>query len=81
MAKQRFKGNLTKLTPILENKTIESKAVNLKEYHVKISMIKPYKVVDFWVRKPDENNALQLFMDELPTLNPSEYFKIEVSEV
>jgi hypothetical protein len=53
---------------------------NLKKYRVKISMIRPYEIVDFWAKKPDVNNALEAFLDELSILNPSEYFKIEVSE-
>jgi hypothetical protein len=53
---------------------------NLKKYRIKISMIKPYHCIDFWAKKPDVNNALEVFIDELFTLNPSEYFKIEVSE-
>lgn len=53
---------------------------NLKKYHLKISMTKPYEIIDFWTKKPDVNNALEVFIDELLTLNPSKYFKIEVSE-
>jgi len=53
---------------------------NLKKYRVKISMIRPYETVDFWVSKPDENNVLELFMHELLFTDSSKYFKIEISE-
>ena len=85
MAKQNSEVNRTELRPIFEkrkNKATESKAVNLKKYLVKISMIKPYEIVDFWVRKPDVNNVLELFIhNQLFTLNPNKYFKIEICEV
>lgn len=50
---------------------------NLKKWRVKIYMIKPYEIVDFWIKKPDENSALEVFIDELLTLNLSEHFRIE----
>ena len=53
---------------------------NLKKYRINISMIKPYHYVDFWGKEPDVNNALEVFIDQLFSINPSEYFKIEVSE-
>lgn len=53
---------------------------DLKKYHVKISMTKPYEISDFWAQKPDVNNVLEIFIEELFTFNPSEYFKVEVSE-
>jgi hypothetical protein len=53
---------------------------NSKKYSIKISMIKPYHCVDFWAKEPDVNNALEVFIDQLFSINPSEYFKIEVSE-
>ena len=85
MAKQHSEVNWAEPPLIFEerkNKATESKAVNLKKYLVKISMIKPYKIVDFWVRKPNVNNVLELFIhNELLTLNPNKYFKIEVCEV
>ena len=51
----------------------------LKKCRVKITMIKPFEVVDFWAKKPDVNNALEVFIGELFTLDPGEYFKVEVS--
>jgi hypothetical protein len=53
---------------------------NLKKYRIKISMIKPYHYVDFWAKEPDVNNALEVFIDQLFSINASEYFKIETSE-
>lgn len=53
---------------------------DLKKYRVKISMIRPYETVDFWINKPDENNALELFMHELLFSDLSKYFKIEISK-
>jgi glutamate synthase domain-containing protein 3 len=53
---------------------------NLKKYRLKISMIKPYEITDFWTKKPDPNNALEIFINELLTLDPNKYFKIEVTE-
>lgn len=53
---------------------------NLKKYRVKISMIRPCEIVDFWVSKPDENNALELFVQELLFTDLSKHFKIEISE-
>ena len=53
---------------------------NLEKCRVKITMIRPFEVVDFWAKKPDVNNALEVFIGELFTLDPGEYFKIEVSE-
>ena len=73
MTKQR---SADRLFPILE-----SKAEHLKKYRAKISMIRPYEIVDFWAKKPSTDNALEALIDELFTLKPSEYFKIEVSEV
>lgn len=54
---------------------------NLKKHRAKISMIKPYETVDFWVSKPDKNNALELFMHELLFTDPSKYFKIETRRI
>jgi len=54
---------------------------NLKKYRVKISMVKPYETVDFWVSKPDENNLLELFMHELLLTDLSKYFKIEIRRI
>jgi hypothetical protein len=53
---------------------------DLKKFRVKISMIKPYETVDFWVKKPDKNNVLEVFLCELLGLDSSEFFKVEVSE-
>jgi len=44
-------------------------------------MTKPFEAVDFWVRKPDENNVLELFMHELSSIDPNKYFRIQISEV
>lgn len=85
MSKQHSEVNWREPPLIFEerkNKATGSKTVNLKKYRVKISMIKPYKIVDFWVRKPNVNDVLELFIhNELFTLNTNRYFKIEVSEV
>lgn len=84
MAKQHSEVNWAEPPLIFEkrkNKATERKTVNLKKYRVKISMIKPYKIVDFWVRKPNVNNVLELFIhNELFTRNSNKYFKIEISE-
>ena len=53
---------------------------NLRKYRIEISMIKPYHYVDFWTKEPDANSALEVFIDQLFSINSSEYFKIEVSE-
>lgn len=79
----RYKLVLNMAKLILEKKfDDEEKNIfkNLRKYRFKISMIKPYEIVDFWAKKPDVNDALEVFIEELFTLNPSEYFKIEVSE-
>jgi hypothetical protein len=85
MVKQHSEVKRSELRPVFEerkNKATESEAVKLKKYLVKISMTKPYEIVDFWVRKPDMNNVLELLIhNELFTLNPNKYFKIEVCEV
>lgn len=84
MAKQNSDSGLSELFFIPEKKkgkVIESKAGNLRRYHIKISMIKPFEDVDFWVRKPDKNNVLELFMNELSSINFSKYFRIQISEV
>lgn len=82
MAEQRSEDNWTELATIFEkkrNKIPESEAKSFKKYCVKISMIKPYETVDFWVIKPDENNVLELFMHDLLFTDLSN-FKIEISE-
>jgi len=53
---------------------------NLQKYCVEIQMIKPYQIVDFWSKKPETDNILEAFIDELFTLDSSEYFKIKVSK-
>lgn len=73
MTKQRF---AVRSFPILE-----SKVENLKKYRVKISMIRPYEIVDFWTKKPSMDNAIEAFIHELFKLKPTEHFKIEISEV
>jgi len=64
-----------------KNNVIESKADYFRRYQIKISMTKPFEAVDFWVRKPDENNVLELFMHELSSIDLSKYFRIQISEV
>jgi len=44
-------------------------------------MIKPCEFVDDWPRKPDEEQALEAFRDELLDLDAKEYFRVEVSEI
>jgi hypothetical protein len=84
MVKQHSEVKPEELRPIFEerkNKATDSEAVKLKKYLVKISMTKPYEIVDFWVRKPDMNNVLELLIhNELFTLIANKYFKIEVCE-
>jgi hypothetical protein len=84
MAEQRSEDNWTELITIFEkkgNKITESEAKNFKKCRVQISMIKPFETVDFWVGKPDENSVLELFMHELFSIDPTKYFKIQISEV
>jgi hypothetical protein len=85
MIKQHSEVKRAELRPILnerKSKATESEAVNLKKYRVKISMIKPCEIVDFWARKPDVNNVLELFIhNELFTPKPNKYFKIEIRKV
>jgi len=84
MAKQNSDSSLSELFFIPKKKkdnVIESKSDNFRRYHIKISMIKPFEAVDFWVRKPNKNNVLELFMQELSSINPSKYFRIQISEV
>ena len=85
MVKQHSEVNRAELHPIFEerkNRASESEALKLKKYLVKISMTKPYEIVDFWVRKPDMKNVLELLVhNELLTLSANKYFKIEVCEV
>ena len=60
----------------------EQKAKNLKKYHVRIVMLKPFEIVDFWPKKPDVNSAIEAFGDELIRLSDAEireHFKVEVS--
>ena len=64
-----------------EDRTTKSRVVKLKRYRVKISMVKPYEILDFWVKKPDVIYAFEFFVNKMFSLNPKEYFKIEVSEV
>ena len=59
----------------------KSKGEALKKYRVEIFMIKPYKFVDRWPKRPDVNDALEAFGYELLTLDADKHFKIEVSEV
>ncbi len=67
--------------PILEKKIHEEKR-NLKKFRIKISMVKPYEIVDFWVKKPDIVSALETFIHhEMFTLDANEYFKVEISAV
>ncbi len=44
-------------------------------------MIKPFKLIDFWPKKPQTDNVLEAFIDALFTLNSNEYFKIKISEI
>jgi len=53
----------------------------VKKYRLKIVMIKPCEFVDDWPRKPDEEQALEAFRDELLDLDAKEYFRVEVSEI
>jgi len=59
----------------------KSKGAALKKHHVEIFMIKPYKFVNRWPKRPDENDALEAFRHELLTLDADKHFKIEVPEV
>jgi len=43
-------------------------------------MVKPFEFVDVWGKKPDVDDALEAFSDELLTEKASGHFKIEVSE-
>jgi len=59
----------------------ERKAKNLKKYCVKIMMLKPFEIVDFWPEKPDVDSAIEAFRDELIRVSDAEmreYFKVEV---
>jgi len=84
MAKQNSDVSSSELFFIPKNKkddVTEREADYLERYHIKISMIKPFEVVDLWVRKPDEKNVLELFMHELSSIDPSKYFIIQISKV
>jgi len=52
----------------------------LRKYRFKIFMVKPFEFVDVWGKKPDVDDVLEAFIDELLTEKVSGYFKIEVSE-
>jgi len=43
-------------------------------------MIKAYEIVADWPKKPDVDDALEAFRDELLTLDASKYFHVEISE-
>lgn len=85
MARQHLEANQAELTINQSEKKYhnarESEAIKPKKYHVKISMIKSYEVVDFWTKKPEALNVFELFMNELSTINLTKYFKFEVSEI
>lgn len=59
---------------------LEKEKTSLQKYRIEIRMIKPYQIVDFWPKKPETDNILEAFIDELFTLDSSEYFKIKVSK-
>lgn len=62
----------------------ERKAKGLKKYRVSIMMLKPFEIVDFWPKKPDVDDAIEAFADELLRLGDAgtrEYFRIEVRSV
>ena len=81
MVKQDSSLSETVLISKKKDNMIKSKSNHFKKYRVKISMLEPYETVDFWVGKPDENSVLELFMHELFSIDPSKYFKIQMSEV
>jgi len=43
-------------------------------------MIKAYEIVDEWPKKPDVDDALEVFRDKLLTLDASKYLHVEISE-
>ena len=55
--------------------------VNMKKYLAKISMPKPYEVVDYWSCKPDSEMVLEVMMSRLLNAKGNRFFKIEVSEI
>jgi len=81
MANQDFERNLAELKLNRLGKKNNGASLKFKKYHVKITMLKPYEVLDFWFKKPDVSNMLEVFMDELNCANPTEYFKFEVREI
>jgi hypothetical protein len=81
MAKQRFEVNHAELTLNRLGKKDYKASMKLKKYHVRVTMIKPYEVLDFWFKKPDAFSMLEVMMGELPTANLTEYFKFEVQEI
>jgi hypothetical protein len=81
MTKQNFERNLAELNLNRLGKKNDEASLKFKKYHVEITMIKPYEVLDFWFKKPDLSNILEVFMDELNRANPNEYFKFKVREI
>lgn len=81
MAKQRFELNSAELTLNRLGREDYKASMKLKKYHVKITMIKPYEVLDFWFKKPDVYSMLEVMMGELSKVNLTEYFKFEVHEI
>jgi len=60
---------------------MNEKEKKLKKYRVKIVMIKPFAFVDVWGKKPNLEDVLEAFSGELLTIDASEYFRVEISEV
>ena len=81
MAKQSFELNSAELTLNRLGREDYQASMRLKKYHVKITMIKPYEVLDFWSKKQDVFSMLEVMMGELSKVNLTEYFKFEVHEI